>query len=117
MGAISAAASSSNWNRLKSSVGREMFKPGSIFSISLSLDCEACKTITSSTLVKVSLAIYTLQPMVNLNLNLKSAALDIKWEKSEVHVAGDRWLREQGHIHQHGPVILGWQQQQFRTIH
>ena len=33
--------------------------------------------------------------------------LDIKWEEREIHVAGDRRLREQRHVHQHRPVLLG----------
>ena len=32
--------------------------------------------------------------------------LYIKWEEREIHVAGDRRLREQRHVHQHSPVLL-----------
>ena len=32
--------------------------------------------------------------------------LNIKWEEREIHVAGDRRLREQRHVHQHRPVLL-----------
>ena len=76
-------------------------KPGSIFSISLSLDCEACK-------IRISFG------QTKLNLKQEWAALYIKWEESEVHVAGDRRLCEQGHVHQHRSILLQWRQQ-FRT--
>ena len=41
-----------------------------------------------------------------LNLKQEWTALHIKWEEGEVHVAGQRRLREQGHVHQHRPIRL-----------